>query len=71
MFRLALGLMLAASVLVFSVPAANASACGTDTSSGVAVTCHVNGETCTATADGGATVRCDPPLIICIRDPCP
>lgn len=73
MLRIALGLLLAASVLVFAVPATTAAACSTDTSSGVAVTCHlpVGGETCTAGVDGGATVRCDPPIIVCIRDPCP
>lgn len=75
MIRLALALMLAASVLVFSTPVATASACGTDTSSGASVTCHlpVGSETCTAGvgADGRATASCDPPIIVCIREPCP
>jgi hypothetical protein len=70
---LAFALLLAATTLVATASFAEASACGTDTSSGVAVTCHLGGQACTATvgADGRVSTTCDPPIIVCVREPCP
>lgn len=77
---LLIALMLALTAVAF-VPSADAAACGTDLNptddNGVSATCAVynTGYTCTVGAGAygspGPRVGCDPPLIVCIREPCP
>jgi hypothetical protein len=81
MLRILLALSFAFAGLAFVAPAADASACTTDLNptddDGVGATCTVQqvGETCGVSAgaygDPRPSVSCDPPIIVCVREPCP
>ncbi len=79
MRALLLALLLALTAVAF-VPSADAAACSTDLNpddDGVSATCAVysTGYTCTVAAGAygspGVRATCDPPLIVCVREPCP
>ena len=79
--RILLALALVGTAFVATVPAADASACSADANptddNGVGATCAVpnTGYTCTVGAGAygnpGPRVSCQPPIIVCVREPCP
>ena len=79
--RALLPALLLAITAVASVPSADAAACTTDLNptddNGVSATCPVynTGYSCTASAgaygDPRPRATCGPPIIICVREPCP
>ena len=79
--RILVALLLTLTAVTF-VPSANAAACTADPNptddDGVSATCtlpNTGGQQCTVTAgqsgSPGARLTCNPPIIVCIREPCP
>lgn len=78
--RILVALLLTLTALAF-VPSANAAACSADTNptddNGVSATCTIpnTNQSCTVGAgqygNPGARLTCNPPIIVCIREPCP